>query len=96
MSNKIDEIPEFFLINEAGAEQKLDAKKVCLHYKDGTRVTIEIDFPKRPAKEIVIRGYHGTEEFAESEKYVIFTLQPGACNLVSVTPEAHIRKSSII
>ena len=93
MPNEIDEAPKFFLINEAGIEEKLDGKKICLHYQDGTRVTIEIDFPKRPKKEIVIRGYHGAEEFAESDKYVVFNLQPGACNLVSLTPEAHMAKS---
>ncbi len=94
MANNIDEAPEIFLINEAGVEQKLDGKKLCLHYSDGIKVTIEVDFPKRPKKEIVIRGYHGTEEFAESEKYVIFNLQPGGCNLVSLTPEAHVWKAS--
>ncbi len=92
MPNEIDEAPEFFLVNEAGIEQKLDGKKLCLHYKNGARVTIEVNHPKRQKKEIVIRGYHGAEEFVQSDKYVIFNLQPGGCNLITLTPELHMAK----
>jgi hypothetical protein len=56
MSNKIDEAPEFFLINEEGTEKKLTGKKIRLDYKDGAKVTIEI-MPMRSQREIVIRGY---------------------------------------
>lgn len=89
MAHEINETPEFFLINEAGIEQKLDGKKIRLDYKSGARVTLEI-IPERSKKEIIIRGYYGAEEFVQSDKFVVFTLRPGACNVVTLTPEVQI------
>lgn len=83
-------LPAIYIINEDGTEQKLDAKKLRFEYNTGAKVTVEVS--KWNAQEIVIRGYHGKNEYEQSEKGVTLNLRPGGCNLVRIMPELNNRK----
>ncbi|MCC2645017.1 MAG: hypothetical protein K0R94_795 [Burkholderiales bacterium] len=78
-------LPDIYIMHEDGTEQLLKASKMRFEFKNSAKVTIEVN--KRDVEEIIVRGYHGNEEYKPSEQSVILCMRGGGANLISIKPE---------
>jgi len=77
------DLPTIYTVNEDGTEQRLETQKLRFEYSTGINVTIQTGWD---SQQIVLRGYHGKEEYKPTERAVILCMRSGGCNLITVSP----------
>lgn len=80
-------LPKIYVINEDGTEQLLLTNKLKFEYETGAKITVEVN--KRDTHEIVLRGYHGAQEYERSKKGLTLNVRPGGCNLIRISHELY-------
>ncbi len=89
------QLPDLFIIDSSGNEQKVEFSKLRLEFQNGNKVTVEIiEHNPDNTQEIAIRGYYGDKEYEPGERFLVLHIRPGACNVICIKPESHTIKGS--
>jgi len=88
-------LPDLYVIDSSGNEQKVKFSKLRLEFQNGNQVTVEInEHNPDNTQEIAIRGYYGDEECGPGEKFIVLNIRPASSNIIYIKPESHTIKGS--
>ena len=92
-----DNLPNFYIIDPKGKEQKIDLSKLRIEFIDGNNITIKVGIcgPDR-SQQVIITGHSGKkEDEIISSHGTLLSINPASGNVIFIKPVSFKRTQPV-